>query len=46
MIIGIIIGFVAGTFAGKYMMCLISAGHENERLSDQYYREHPPEDKE
>jgi hypothetical protein len=39
MLIGIIIGFIAGTATGIFTMCIVSAGRENERLAEQYREE-------
>ena len=44
MIIGIIIGFIAGTFSGLFIMTMMTVAKENEKHVDDYYKEHPPED--
>lgn len=36
MLLGIIIGFVAGTVTGVFTMGVVSAGRENERLAETY----------
>lgn len=36
MLLGIIIGFVVGTVTGVFVMCVVSAGRENERLAETY----------
>lgn len=46
MFIGIIIGFIAGTFSGVFIMAMMTIAKENEKHVDDYYKEHPPEEEE